>query len=354
MRYLLWIVLIFLLAIRFVYFYKTQRSYPNGTKVRITDRISSEPIRYEKSQYLKLHGLKIYLPLYPEITYGDRVVIEGLVEKDKLKEAKLVSVSENENYLYLFRENIINFYHESLPQPHSALVAGTVVGSKSDIQQEFWESLKKSGTAHVVVASGMNVSLVAGFLISILAGIVNRKKALIFSLIGVWVYAIFAGFDAPIIRAAIMGSIAFSAQELGRLGSSFRALLISAAAMLLINPGWISDLGFILSFAATLSLILFESKVRRYVRFMPSLIKEGFSTSFAAQILIAPILFFTFGQFNILSPFINALVLWTIPYITIIGMIGGVAGLIVPPVGKLILYLTYPLTSWFTAVIQLF
>ena len=106
--------------------------------------------------------------------------------------------------------------------------------------------------------------------------------------------------------------------------------------MLLINPGWISDLGFILSFAATLSLILFESKVRRYVRFMPSLIKEGFSTSFAAQILIAPILFFTFGQFNILSPFINALVLWTIPYITIIGMIGGVAGLIVSPVGKMI------------------
>jgi hypothetical protein len=87
---------------------------------------------------------------------------------------------------------------------------------------------------------------------------------------------------------------------------------------------------------------------------VPGIFREGFSTSLAAQIGVAPILFVTFGQFNLLSPIINALVLWTIPPITIIGGIGGIIGLMIPFFGKLILLLSYPLTSWFIWIVELF
>jgi competence protein ComEC len=151
-----------------------------------------------------------------------------------------------------------------------------------------------------------------------------------------------------------MGSIAFSAQALGRLNDAWRGLFLSALIMLIFRPEWIGDLGFILSFVATASLMLFEKRIRKRVKFLPDVIRQDFSTSLAAQIGVAPIIYVTFGQFNILSPVINALVLWTIAPITIIGMVGGIVSLLSIPLGKLILLLSFPLTSWFVFVVQLF
>ena len=246
----------------------------------------------------------------------------------------------------------MDFYQRSLPSTHSALVAGVTIGSKASIPTEFWEKLKMSGTVHVVVASGMNVTLVAGFLMGILIFFIPRRRAIPLALIGIWSYAILSGFDAPIIRAAVMGSIAFTAQEIGRLYLAWRALVLSALAMLFIKPEWIIDLGFILSFVATASLMLFEARIRKFLRRVPSIIRQDLSTTLAAQIGVAPILFASFGQFNILSPLVNALILWTIPPITIIGMIGGMLGLIFEPAGRLVLLLSYPMTSWFIFVVK--
>jgi hypothetical protein len=84
---------------------------------------------------------------------------------------------------------------------------------------------------------------------------------------------------------------------------------------------------------------------------VPRFLRQDLSTTIAAQIGVAPIIWATFGQFNLLSPLINAAVLWTIPLITIIGMVAGIISLIVPQIASLILYLTYPLTSWFNYVV---
>jgi competence protein ComEC len=327
--------------------------------VRVTTRISSEPIRYENTQYTRVEGLTVYLPLFPEVYYGDEVVIEGEVKEGKsgliLDKPKLKWVEDGKGIsgvLYRFRNRLVEFYKSSLPEPHSSLVAGYTIGSKSEMPPAFWESLKKSGTAHVVVASGMNVSLVAGFLMTSLVVALPRRKAVPLALVGVWTYALLAGFDAPIIRAAIMGSIAFTAQEFGRLNYSLRALIFSALLMLFIKPAWISDLGFLLSFASTLAIILFEPKVRQAVRRLPSIIKEDVSTTTAAQVGVAPILLFSFGQFNPLSIVANALVLWTVVPVTIIGMIAGIVGLVIEPLGRIMLLTVYPLTSWFIFIVK--
>ena len=348
------LLLITLLVVRVYFSFTKPIPYKQGNRVRITSRVTSEPIRYETSQYLELDNLKINLPLYPEISYGDSVVIEGKIDEDKLKNAKLVKIEEANRVLYKFREKLISFYNLSLPEPHSALIAGVTIGSKASIPNDFWEVLKNTGTAHVCVASGMNVALVAGFLINFFIFLFKRGRALIFALIGIWFYAVLSGFDAPIIRAAVMGSIAFTAQELGRLNAALRSLLFAAFVMLMINPSWITDLGFLLSFFATLSIILFEGKIRKLIKFLPPGLKQDFSTTLSAQIGVAPILFISFGQFNPLSPFINAAVLWTVPLITIIGIIGGIAGLIFEPLGKLVLWLSFPLTSWFIGIVRTF
>ena len=336
-------------------------TYKDGQQVRITGKITGVPIKYSTVQRVDIAGLKTYLPLFPEVFYGDKIVVEGVIglSADKaggknLKNPALKEIVSNGNFLDRFRQKMISFYQNFLPEPHASLVAGITLGAKSSLPGGFWESLKKTGTAHVVVASGMNVTFVAGFLIAVFALFFSRRRAIPFVLAGIFLYCALAGFEAPIVRAGIMGALAFLAQESGRVASGFRILVISALIMLLVRPDWIRDLGFILSFVATASLIIFEGRLRKRLIKVPKLVREGLSTSLAAQIGVAPILFVTFGYFNLFSPVINALVLWTIAPVMIIAALAGSIGLLIPDLGSLILYLVYPLTWWFVKIIQMF
>lgn len=244
----------------------------------------TEPVRYSYKQKIDLMGFYFYLPFYPEVNYGDTISVKGQVKKKELIKPELISVSSGNNLLFGFRKRLIDFYRETLPEPHASLVAGITLGSKSQIPMRFWENLKKSGVLHVVVASGMNVTFVAGFLISFLAVFLSRKKALVLGVSGIWLYVVLSGFEAPLIRAAVMASLAFWAQGAGRLSFSWRVLFLTALLMLIFNPLWLFDIGFILSFVATASLMLFQAKVNDYLKIVPSFLKEGLSTSIAAQI----------------------------------------------------------------------
>ena len=338
---------VLLILLIFLRFYSTRPVFKNGDFVRITSKIYNEPLVFDDKQYLKVGGLKVYLPKYPEITYGDTVIVTGTVSGDKLKNSKLVNLqTENKNLLLILRLKLIDFYKQNLPEPMASLVAGVVIGSKN-MPETFWSLLKSTGTAHIVVASGTNVTMLATFLISSLTLYFTRRNAVFIAIAGIFCYVVISGLDAPIIRAGIMGSIVFLAQERGRVVNTWRILIYSALIMLLIKPVWITDLGFILSFVATMSLMIFQKKIDLKLKFVPNILREGLSTSFAAQVGVAPIIFATFGQFNLLSPIINALILWTIPFIMILGAVGGIVGLIVPIIGRLILFILYPLLWYF-------
>src|SRR3989344_1542078 len=123
MRYLFWFLLIIITAIRIV---TNQPSYSDGDRVRISTRISSEPVRYEYSQRLSQEGLIIYLPKYPEITYGDKVIIEGVVDlpagrQGELENPILIEKEESVSFLYRLRNRLLKVYQENLSGEHAAL-----------------------------------------------------------------------------------------------------------------------------------------------------------------------------------------------------------------------------------------
>lgn len=327
-------------------------NYPEGQRIRIKGQLLSEPLVYDNARYLKLKGLRAYVNLFPEVNYGDFITLEGDVVDGELKDAVVIEVKQGAG-LYKLRQSIISLFKKALPEPHASLISGVVFGSKAQMPVDFWESLKSTGTAHVVVASGMNVTFVISFLLNSLVKFIKRRRAIVIAILSAWLYVILSGFDAPLVRAAIMGSIAFGAQIAGRVSLALHALLVSVAFMLIIFPYWAYDLGFVLSFVATLSLILFESKVSYLLKRVPFLFKKDLATTLAAQIGVAPILLLTFGRFSLLSPLINSLILWTIPPIMLIGAAAALVGLVIPVLGELVLYLAYPFTWWFTTVIDL-
>lgn len=351
MKYLIFPLLLILIFVRY---FTTRPVYKDGDMVEITTSALSDPINYPAGQYLKIAGLKVYLPLFPEISYGDKIVVRGLVKNGKLEKPKLISIGENKTILSGLRNSVISFYQKVLPEPMGGLIGGIVIGAKGALSTDFYDKTKLTGVAHVVVASGSNISFVVSFLMGVLTLILPRKKAIVFAMVGIVLYLFLSGFDAPLIRASIMASLLFLAQGTGRLVSASRSLVVAGLLMLIYNPEWIADIGFILSFVSTLSLMLFEKRIRNRLTKVPEVLKEGLSTSLAAQIGVAPILFVTFGQFNMWSPLINALVLWTIPYIMVLGVVGGVLGLIFPLLARLVLWLSYPLLWWFVSIVTLF
>lgn len=345
---------LFLILLVVFRFYSTRPVYKDGDLVKVTGRISSQPTVYDNYRSIVLEGLRVNIPKYPEVDYGDTLEIVGMVSGERLISSKIQKIIKSESKLVLLRSKITNFYNKYLPVDHAALVSGVVLGDKSSITDTFREKLVKTGVVHVVVASGMNVTFVASFLLAILLLVIKRPVAIPFVIVGILIYIALSGFDAPIVRAGIMGFVAFFAQETGRLSTASRALALSAILMLIVNPLWVFDLGFILSFVATASLLIFQKRIEKRITHLPGIFKEGLSTSLAAQIGVAPIIFVTFGRFNILSPVVNALVLWTIPLIMVFGAIGGLIGLVFPALGGLILYLTYPLTWFFINTIEFF
>lgn len=334
-------------------YFSTRPVYKNGDIVRISSTVFSDPVRYQSSQCLKISGLKIYLPLTPEIYYGDKVIVEGIVNGEELIRPRLISQKVGGS-VSAFRNNLVSFYQKVLPEPMAGLIAGITLGAKKSLSSDFYNQTKITGVAHVVVASGTNISFVASFLMGVMTLFLPRRKAILFVLFGIVIYLFISGFDAPLIRAAIMSTFLLFGQGLGRVVSTFRIFIMTMSGMLLFKPEWITDIGFLLSFASTASLLIFEGKIRKKLAKIPGVFREGLSTSLAAQIGVAPILFVTFREFNILSPLINALVLWTVPPLMILGAVGGIIGLIFEPLGSVILLLAYPMLWWFVQIVQIF
>lgn len=328
--------------------------YQDGVENVVEETINREPYVGENYQIVNVKNIKIFLPNNIDVSYGDKIKIKGVLSDGVVKNPTVIDVKENRIVFSKERKEIIEFIKRTLPEPHSSLISGVVLGSKSRIPKDFLTNIRNTGVAHVVVASGMNVSLVVSVVMGIMLLFLPRRKAILAVYMFIMFYTSLSGFDPPIVRAAIMAGVTYLGQAFGRVVSTLRVLLFTIVIMIIIFPYWLMDIGFILSFIATLSLVLFEKRIRKLIFFVPGVFKESISTTLAAQIGVTPILYVTFGSIYILSPIVNVLVLWTIPLITILGMLASLLFYVVPTFAKLLLYMAYPLTLWFVETVNIF
>ncbi|MFZ5366540.1 MAG: ComEC/Rec2 family competence protein [Patescibacteria group bacterium] len=346
--FLVFLSLLFLL--RLGTFLKPQ--FVSGTKIKITGTLHQEPKRTGGLQRFSLAGIKITTWRYLEYHYGDRLEAVGIVKENNLE---LPEIKKEERraergvlfWIYRLRQKIEEIYRRTLPEPQASLLSGVVLGSKSGMPADFYEALRKTGTLHVVVASGMNVSILAGTLVSFLILFISRKKAVILSSILIWFYVLLAGGEAPVVRAGIMGTLAFLAQGLGREEDAWRGLGLAAGILLFLNPLNITDLGFQLSFSATFGILFFGPLFSRLFARLPKQIRSDLSQTLAAQIVTLPIIILNFGYYSALSPLVNVLVVFVLPWIMRLGILVAVGG-------QIFAWLTLPFLTYFVWVVKLF
>lgn len=368
------LILVILLSIRVALYFPQAQKIKNGQELVITTRLIDEPQIKGNRQQLKIRTkdgerITVTTGLYPRYLYGDKLIIKGKVKSSLYKGHEFFTMSypslqranNDQNFIAHaatdIRRGADTLFEKSLPPASAGLLSGIVFGGNQGLPSEFMDSLRNVGVVHVIAASGMNVTFVASALISILGQFLRRKIALTIAIFGIIFYAFLSGFEPSIVRAAIMSIIAFSAGLLGRANFALVSVFITAGAMLFYAPVLLLDVGFQLSFLATLGILLIKplfDVMFDKLSWVGKFIGDDLGTTIAAQITTLPILLSVFGSYGMLSVLVNALVLWTVPVLMVIGSIGIITGFMFEPVGKLFLFATIPILYYFEEIVMYF
>lgn len=177
------------------------------------------------------------------------------------------------------------------PGTERGLVLAMVLGDRSEVDEATAEAFRASGTYHVLALSGAQVALLAGLLVGGLRWlrVAPWGQAAVTALI-VGLYALFVGGDVPVVRAALMASAVLAGRAL-EVDTDVPNLLGLAGLVLLAHrPSAAADVGFQLSFLATLAILLLASPLSRGVPRLPLRADLAVAASVAAQGALAPVL----------------------------------------------------------------
>jgi len=251
------------------------------------------------------------------------------------------------------RELIIVTVQRSLPEPQASLLLGMMIGVKSSIPPDFYEALRVTGTIHVVVVSGYNITVLVSALAKVL-GFLSLKIRFFLTTLAIIFYVLLVGGDPPVVRAAIMGVIALLATVLGRQKDALRALFLTAAVMLIIKPRWLGELSFQLSFLATLGLIIFCPILDRFLPGKGMPLRDELVTTLSAQVLVWPLIAYAFAQVSLLSPLVNSVVSWVVPVSTILGLVATILAMSISRINWLIMLPVNLLLTYFVNAVDFF
>jgi competence protein ComEC len=364
-----------------------------GETVSLTGVIALEPDYRERfvHLYVKTDTDKVLVSTdrLTAVSYGDVVTVTGKLERPTEFQTDLGRTFDYPGYLrargveyrmsfaavevagsgegnrivamlLAAKRHFITSFERVVPEPAVALGNGLLLGVQSGLGKDIEEDFRRTGIIHIVVLSGYNVMLVVAFILFCFAFILPMRWRLVAGVIAIVAFALIVGLSATVVRASIMASLVLFAQAIGRQYEVLRALCLAGAVMLVLNPYLlIYDIGFQLSFMATLGLILFIPKFESTVIQKNTSIgaREFFLATVATQIAVLPLLMYHIGEVSLIAVVVNVLILPMVPIAMLLSFITGVLGLVTISLAGVVGYfatlsLQYILVvaAWFAAV----
>ncbi len=291
-----------------------------------------------------------------EILRGEISLIEPRIEErsmEVMKKAWLVRQVES------FREKLLIATAKQLPEPENGLLAGILLGYKGSLGKGFTNALIESGTIHVAVASGYNVSVVGLAVLYLSNFFLRRREATVLVILAIVFYVLLAGGEPPVVRAAIMGSVMLLTKVKGRQIEGGELLLMACLIMLQVRPSLLEEVSFQLSVTATLGMIYVSPFLEKMLdRFKNSLVSFVLQTELvptvSATLMTAPLIAWHFGRINLMGIISNLFVLPLITPVMVLGTLQILLNLVWEPLGNLVapisfslLHLMVVLIGWF-------
>jgi competence protein ComEC len=353
-------------------------------------RVAADSLALGDQEYAVTGAVLVRAPRYPEYRYGDRLEIEGLLEtppefesfsyKDYLARQGIHSLVRRPRItllatgqgnffyarLYAFKSRAQATIAQMLPEPQASLLTGILLGVETGIPADLMADFSATGTTHIIAISGFNLSIIAGLFSGLSARLFGRRRAMPFALAGIILYTLFVGASAAVVRAAIMGSLYVIAIHYGRQSDALNSLMAAAILMTVLNPFTLWDLGFQLSFAATLGLVLytpvvqgwFEHGLRKLLsegatQKAITLLNEALIVTLAAQITTLPIIVYNFHTLSLVTLLTNLLILPAQPGVMLWGGVATIAGLLWVPLGQALGWVAWLFLTFTIVIVEL-
>jgi competence protein ComEC len=338
-----------------------------GREITIEGLVVDEPDRRERSMRVVINvgndTLLLILDRYDEVAYGDFVRVTGLLRVPEPFEGDygrvfhydgylrvrgigytmsypqtfVVMSSRNGNkFLHLlfdFKNTFITAINRTIPDPAAGLGIGLLLGVKQALGDNLEDSFRRTGLIHIVVLSGFNVMIVITAVMFLLGSVLPLYPRIGIGLIAIIAFALLVGLSATVVRATIMASLVLIAQFVGRKYDVVRALFVAGAIMVVVQPHILAfDIGFQLSFMATLGLILVAPQFETLMGYVPSQfgVREFLLATIATQIAVLPLLIFHIGEVSIIAIVANVLVLPWVALAMALTFLTGIIALAVP------------------------
>ncbi len=225
-------------------------------------------------------------------------------------------------WFYTLNKDIKQTITRNVPGKEGDLLISILLGDKKYITLETRAEFTKSGVAHILAVSGSNISIMVMLITLALSRFFRRKTVLWVALGTIAFYVLLVGPSPSVLRAGLMGAMAIGGLLLGREYSGLLGLAGSAFLMTLWQPAVLMDIGFELSFMATLGLVILARPWQAKTRHWPMIFQEGIILTVAAELLTLPLVAFYFHQLSLVSVLTNLL---TLPAVALIMATGGVA-----------------------------
>lgn len=251
-----------------------------------------------------------------------------------------------------WRNRFLDWSRRVLAGRSNVSVEALCFNVSSNLTPEYKENLQRTGTIHIISASGMHVMIVAVFLQFCLSLLPIPKAGRIVLLAGILLlYAAAAGLEPPVVRSAAMCILMMAAYSFRREGDLLSALAAVGLVYLLFDPGSIRQIGFQLSFlsVASLGLCAFPNTVegRGISSYALKYINYTFLTSLLVSAATAPVVAYHFGLVSLIAPVANVAVAFVLGPIVVATLASSVTlGWAAPFSAGLLVVAAAPLAKW--------
>lgn len=234
---------------------------------------------------------------------------------------------------------------KALPPQQARLLLAIVFGDQAAVPPSAKDDFRRSGLLHLFAASGFNVTLAAGFLM-LLARAAKLPKLLAASLalasVGFYFYLV--GPTPSVLRATVMSALLYSALFFGRRVDAAASTATAVLVLLAVEPASLFDIGWQLSFAGLIGILALAPKISEYIKPEAGRLAAPLVITAGAQIAVAPLLVYHFGQISSVALIANPVVSAAVALVTGVGFAGSILTLIEPAAGRLVLFsLLWPL-----------
>ena len=339
---------------------------------QINYRVRPELLILRDGTEIEAEGdLLVQTPRFPVLDYGSTIEISGNLDtpfenqefsyKDYLNRQGIYGVVSWPRILDVTPDQGRPFYHtlfrvktsafdtlnRLVPAPESGLLTGILLGYDHTLPPDIVDDFRATGITHIVVISGFNIAILASIFLTLATPFFGKRNAAFVAIIGIILYTLLVGADAAVVRAAIMGSLYVIGERfLGQKNMTVAVLFVAALIMTGFNPNILWDVGFQLSFAATLSILLYAEPLTFWTKFQLSrvlshgtvekiigFLTEALLVTIAAQILTLPLMMYYFQQVSLVSLLANFFILPAQPGIMLWGGLALLLGSAIYPLG---------------------